>query len=263
MSSTFSIFRAESRKVKGSPALYLVPLTVTLLLGVVFLAHSLDVHRLAVIGQNPWPRYFKTAITSYTMVLAAPLCVLLCAAVLYVEQQADAWKQLYSLPVPRYRILAAKVSLLIVLMAAGILFYCVGLWISGYLLGATFPEYEFGFHQPEAGELLRTGGLIFVASLGLIGLQFLLGLLFRSIIISLGIGFFGIIAGFILSTTTAGFTRWFPYAYPLIAHDSGATNSVHQEVLWAGWPPAVIGSVLWFIGCMTFVFWWESRREVD
>ncbi|MFK8161408.1 MAG: ABC transporter permease [Lewinella sp.] len=261
--STISIFRAEGRKIKGSVALYLVPLTVVLLLGVVMLAHSLDVHRLAVMGQNPWPRYFKTAITSYTMVLASPLCVLLCAAVLYIEQRADAWKQLYTLPVSRQRILVTKVGLLLILMASGILFYCLGLWASGHLLGVLFPEYEFAFHQPEAGELLHTGALVFVASLGLIGLQFLLGLLFRSIIVSLGIGFFGIIAGFILSTTEAGFTSWFPYAYPLIAHDSGATNAIHREAIWGSWPPAIIGSVVWFIGCLLFVFWWEGRREVD
>lgn len=261
--NAFSIFRAEGRKIKGSAALYLTPLTVILLLGIVFLAHSLDVHRLAVIGQNPWPRFFKTAITSYTIILAGPLCVLLCAAVLYIEQRANAWKQLYALPVPRYHILATKIGLLILLMASGILFYCLGLWASGYLLGATFPEYEFNFYQPEANDLIRTGGLIFVSSLGLLGLQLLFGLLFRSIIVSLGIGFFGIIAGFILSTTEAGITYWIPYAYPLIVHESAATNAVHQVAIGGGWSPVVIGSILWFVGCLLFAFWWEGRREVD
>jgi len=257
-----ALFRAEGRKIKSSTALYLVPTTVALLLSVVFLAFNLDVHRLSKIGTNPWLRYFSSALTSYVMVLACPLCVLLTAAIFYLEQRADAWKQLYALPGSRAGILLAKLGLLMGLNALAAGLYCLGVWAVGYWLGSRFPEYEMAFHSPDLGKLLKTFSLVFVATLGLTSLQFLLHLVFKSIIVPLGIGFFGIIAGFILSTTSAGFTRYFPYAYPLIAHDSAATNAVHREVVFGGFTAGFIGSLLWFLVCVLVALWWEARRQV-
>jgi len=260
--NTFALLRAEGRKIKSGTALYLVPITVVLLLSVVFLAHNLDVHRLSTIGKNSWPGFFKTALTSYVMILACPLGVLLTAAVFYVEQRADAWKQLYALPRSRAGILLAKLMLLLGLNALAVGLYCLGIWALGYWLGSRFPEYEMDFHAPDVAALWATGGMIFVATLGLSALQFLLHLLFKSIIAPLGIGFFGIIAGFILSTTDAGFTRWFPYAYPLIVHDSNATSAMHREAVLGGFTAGVVGSVAWFMVCVLFALWWEGRRQV-
>lgn len=259
---TIAILRAEGRKVKSSLSVFLVPLTVGLLLAVVFLAHNLDVHRLSSIGQNPWPRFFRMALTSYVMILASPLCVLLVAAVFYVEQRADAWKQLYTLPISRSAILMAKLTLLIGLNALAIGLYCLGIWWLGYWLGHRFPEYEMAFYSPNLPELWTIGGKIFIAVMGLTALQFLLHLLIKSIIAPLGIGFFGIIAGFILSTTEAGITSWIPYAYPLIVHDSNATSPIHREAVLGGWSAGVVGSLIWLLACVALALWREHRRQV-
>lgn len=260
--NSFSLLRAESRKLKSSMAVYLVPITVILLLAVVFLAHNLDVHRLSEIGKNPWPRYIKTTLTSYVMILACPLCILLSAAVFHIEQRADAWKQLYALPRSRSGILLAKLGLLLGLNAFAAGLYCFGIWVLGYWLGSRFPEYEMGFYSPDITALFTAGRLIFVTTLGLTALQFLLHLLFKNVIAPLGIGFFGFIAGFILSTTDVGLTRWVPYTYPLIAQDSNSTSTVHREVLVGGFTPAVVGSLLWFAGCVLVALWWEGRKQV-
>jgi len=259
---TIALLRAEGRKIKSGTAMFLVPLTVGLLLAVVFLAHNLDVHRLSSIGQDPWPRFFRTALTSYVMILASPLCVLLVASVFYVEQRADAWKQLYALPISRPAVLMAKLALLLGLNALAVGLYCLGIWWLGYWLGYRFPEYEMSFFSPDLPGLWATGSKIFVAVMGLTALQFLLHLLFKSIITPLGIGFFGIIAGFILSTTEAGFTRWVPYAYPLIVHDSNATNAMHREAVLGGWSAGVVGSLIWLLACVAIALWWEQRRQV-
>ncbi len=260
--NAFALFRAEGRKIKSSTTIYLVPVTVTLLLAVVFLAHNLDVHRLSRIGENPWTRFINTTLTSYVMMLASPLCVLLTAAVFHLEQRADAWKQLYSLPRSRSGILLAKLGLLIGLNALAVVLYCLGVWALGYWLGSRFPEYEMGFYAPNLSALWATGSKIFVATLGLTALQFWLHLFFKSIIAPLGIGFFGLIAGFILSTTEVSVTRWFPYSYPLIVHDSNATSAVHREVILGGFTAGFIGSLLWFLACVLVSLWWEERREI-
>ncbi|MEM6773043.1 MAG: hypothetical protein AAF597_20875, partial [Bacteroidota bacterium] len=120
---------------------------------------------------------------------------------------------------------------------------------------------EMRFHTPDVGHLWAASSKIFLACLGLIALQYLLGLVFKNVLIQLGIGFFGIIAGFILSTTGLALTRWLPYTYPLIVTDSKATHAAHQQATFLGAHVGITGSLLWFVLCISLAIWWEQRRR--
>lgn len=256
------LLRAETHKLKHSAAAYLLPAILLLVLGIVLLAHSLDVHRLSLLDNDPWPSYLKTTLTTYAMLVISPLCVLLVGAVLYVEQQADAWKQLYSQPLSRASIYFTKLLMILGLLGLVTLMYCLGILGIGSLLNYFFPEYELAYFRPDYVYLFTTAGSIVLSALGIIGLQYLLGLLFRGLIPALGIGFFGIIAGFILSTTETIIPQYFPYAFPLIAQDFGVANPIHQEAVLLGMNAGIIGSIVCFFVCVGLGFWWEMRREV-
>ncbi|MEM9257998.1 MAG: ABC transporter permease [Bacteroidota bacterium] len=256
------LLRAEALKLKHSTAAYLLPAILLLVLGIVFLAHSLDVHRLSLMDNDPWPRYLKTTLTTYAMLVVSPLCLLLVAAVLYVEQRADAWKQLYALPVARGRIYQSKLVLILGLLVLTTLLYCLGVLGIGWVLNILFPEYELAYFQPNYTYLFATAGSIVLSTLGIVGIQYVLGLLFRGLIPALGIGFFGLIAGFILSTTETVIPRYFPYAFPLIAQDFGVANPIHQEAVMFGMNTGIVGSIICFLVCVVFGYWWEGRRQV-
>ncbi|MEM9528109.1 MAG: ABC transporter permease, partial [Bacteroidota bacterium] len=158
------LLRAETLKLKRSTAAYLLPAILLLVLGVVLLAHSLDVHRLSLLDNDPWPRYLKTTLTTYAMLVISPLCLLLVAAVLYVEQQADAWKQLYALPISRGKIYQSKLFLILGLLLLTTLLYCFGVLGIGWLLNILFPEYELAYFQPDYNYLFVTAGSIVLST---------------------------------------------------------------------------------------------------
>jgi len=199
---------------------------------------------------------------SYTMLVVSPLCVLLVSGVLYAEQKADAWKYLYALPVSRGKIYLAKLLLLVGLFTLATLLYCLGVGLTGWLLAVFFPEYELAYHPPDFYFLLDAAVKCVISVLGIIGLQYLVGLWFRNFLIPLSIGFFGIISGFLLSTTSLVAMRFFPFVSPYITQDFNVANPAFSVEGFLGLNAGMLGSLVCFVCCTVLGYWHETRLQV-
>jgi hypothetical protein len=86
----------------------------------------------------------------------------------------------------------------------------------GNLLGSLKPELRFYEYHIE-GTLSLIYLKLFLASLGILSIQFLLSLLFRDFLKPMGIGFFCTITGVILASAGWQYAYLFPYSQPALA----------------------------------------------
>ncbi len=222
MKTFINYWRAEFQKLRHTPVYYLVLVGGLLVSLIVGFAHAIDVHALAVLGQDPWSRFLTRGIAVYALFILCPFIVLLVSSVMYVEQRASAWKMLYTLPAPRAYIYWSKYLLLLSLLLISSSLVLISLPLMGYLLHLFYPEYELIYHQPDLSKFFLQIGHITIASLGLLSWHYCLSTLFRHFLIPIGIGFVGLILGFIMTLTQQPIAHYLPYSYPMFILDFGA-----------------------------------------
>lgn len=165
-------------------------------------------------GGTPWPRFISTAWQTAGTLLLPLFVVLLTSLVVNIETKATAWKHLYAQPVGRGAVFGSKLLLILALNAAALLLF-VGLLLgAGWLLGVLKPTLGFQTHAVPFGAvgwmLLRT----YVATLGLLAVQYIVSLYWRSFVVPVGVGMGAVVAAFAL-------LQWehvskIPYAQPFL-----------------------------------------------
>jgi hypothetical protein len=151
-------------------------------------------------------------------VLLPLFVVLLTSLVVSVENQSEGWKHLFALPVGRVPVWLSKLLVLLVLnLLAQLLF--VGLMLAaGYLLSALRPELRLSQYSPPfqvLGPLLvRT----YVATLGIVGVQYVLGKWQKGFVLPVAVGMAGWVAG--LTLLRWEHVGWVPYAGPYLTLSS-------------------------------------------
>ncbi len=133
-----------------------------------------------------------------------------------IEHKADTWKTLFSLPISKLSVYAAKYF-----YAFFLVFLCLSLFVLftlgfGNLLSVLKPGLRFGDYS-IFGTLTQMYCKFFLSSLGILSIQFLLGLLFRDFLKPMGIGFVCIIAGDFLGGAGWKYAYLFPYSHPMLA----------------------------------------------
>jgi len=133
-----------------------------------------------------------------------------------IEHKADTWKTLFSLPLPKWSVYTAKYIYTVLLVALCLsLFY--GFTIAaGNILGYLKPEFKFR-DGSIAGELSRLYLKLFINSLGIISIQFLLSLLWSDFLKPMGLGFVLVVSAAIGAAANWTYLYLFPYAHPILA----------------------------------------------
>jgi hypothetical protein len=195
--------------------------------------------------------------------LIAPFLVLFVSATTYIEQQANAWKYLYTLPYQRGQLFFAKLFSIIVLLLVSIALMLIAVVLSAYLLNIFKPAYEFTYYTPELLEM--STGLMHsaVGCLGIIGWQYLLSLRFKNFLIPLGIGILGFITSLILSLTSSKIVLYFPYSYPMLVKDYDMFRNEHiVEDYFLVFNNIESYSLLWFLACVLLAYLHERRKNI-
>jgi hypothetical protein len=136
-----------------------------------------------------------------------------------VEHKADTWKTLFSLPLSRWSVYGAKFC-----YAVFLVFLCLGLFALftigfGNLLSILKPELKFNNYHMEQ-QILQIYFKLFLSSLGILAIQFLLSLLWADFLKPMGIGFIATITGVIAASKNWEYSYAFPYAHPMAALSS-------------------------------------------
>ncbi len=261
--SPVALFRAELIKLKHSPVWYILLLGIILTAAGVFIGHLMDAHNMVKLNIDPWQRYFSAALSIFNLFIVVPYLVLLVSATIFIEQRANAWKYLYTLPPGRGVIYTTKLALITLLYFFSLAMLIAAMVLSGYLLNFFRPEYEFTYYQPDLLVLAQNMGHFFLASLGLIAWQYWLSLRFKNILVPLGIGVFGFVFGIIMSVTGQKIALYLPYSLPMIVKDMDMFRNDHVA-------PSLINSLnnvelhsfALFLIFGLLGYWSEKKREV-
>jgi hypothetical protein len=210
-------FRSEfykTRKTAGLWSAVILPLLLCLLIFMGF--YSKSPQMAAEPGIMLWIQFSGAILGVMGSLLLPMLIVFIGYSVNSMEHKADTWKSLFSLPISKLSVYSAKF-----LYALFLVFLCLTLFVVftlgfGYLLGTIKPELKFHDYS-MASTLTQLYFKLFLASFGILSIQFLLSLLFRDFLKPMGIGFIATITGVILAANNWEYAYLFPYSHPMLA----------------------------------------------
>jgi len=166
-----------------------------------------------------WLKFVGPVLGIMGSLILPMLIVFLAYSVNNIEHKAETWKTLFSLPISKFSVYAAKY-----LYSLFLVFFCLALFVLftlgfGNLLATIKPALKFT-EYPVEGILLKVYSKLFLSSLGILSIQFLLSLLFRDFLKPMGIGFVCTITGDILAGNGWKYAYLFPYSHPFLAIQS-------------------------------------------
>jgi len=221
-------FRSEfykSRKTAGFWSAIVLPLVLCLLVFIGFYIKS------AALAPDPgmllWLKYAAPILGVMGTFLLPMLIVFIAYSVNSIEHKADTWKTLFSLPIAKLSVYSAKYLYALTLIFLSLALFVLFTVSFGNLLGALKPELKFRDYS-MVGTLIQLYFKLFLSSLGILSIQFLLSLLFRDFLKPMGIGFIAIITGGILAGNNWDYAYLFPYSHPVLALKMLPKHSAHS-----------------------------------
>ncbi|EHQ27254.1 ABC transporter permease [Mucilaginibacter paludis] len=204
----------KSRKTLGFWCSILLPLLICLLIFMGFLTHSEKASGLP--GQFLWMMYANSILNIMGLLLLPIYVIFVAYSVNSIEHKADTWKTLFSLPISKWSVYSAKYFFALFLVFLCLLLFFLFTIASGNLLNTLKPELKFNeFHMESF--LGQVYFKLFLSSLGILSIQFLLSLVWSDFLKPMGIGFIGTISAIIMVTTGWQYGYLVPYAHPLLA----------------------------------------------
>jgi len=207
----------------------LLPLVLCLLLFIGFFNHSEKLSHSP--GMLLWLQFAGAILGIMGSLILPMLIVFIAYSVNSIEHKADTWKSLFSLPISKLSVYAAKYFYAFFLVLLCLLLFVLFTLGFGNLLGALKPELKFSEYN-VASLLTKVYLKLFLSSLGILSIQFLLSLLFRDFLKPMGIGFVCTITGVILAGNGWTYAYLFPYSHPMLAikaMEEGLKNNRSQS----------------------------------
>ena len=219
-------FRSEfykTRKTMGFWSAVLLPLIICLLLFFGFFSNSDKLASMP--GIVLWLQFAGAILGVMGSLLLPMLIVFIGYSVNSIEHKADTWKSLFSLPIPKWSVYSAKY-----VYALFLVFICLALFVLftlgfGNLLSVLKPTLKFNEYHMES-TLAQVYLKLFLSSLGILSIQFLLSLLFRDFLKPMGIGFVATIAGVICAGTDWKYAYLVPYSHPMLTVKSTLPHNI-------------------------------------
>jgi len=204
----------KSRKTLGFWCSIILPFVLCLLVFIGYLTHADKISKVP--GIFLWMSYSNITLSIMGSLLLPIYIIIIGYSVNSIEHRADTWKTLFSLPISKWSVYAAKYLYAVFLVFNCLLLFYLFTIGSGNLLSVIKPELKFNeFHMESyLGQIYLK---LFLASLGILSIQFLLSLVWGDFLKPMGIGFIGTIAGLILVGVRWDYSFWIPYSHPLLA----------------------------------------------
>ncbi|MBD1385023.1 ABC transporter permease [Mucilaginibacter rigui] len=210
-------FRSEfykSRKTMGFWGAILLPLLISLLAFAIFFTKSEKFTAMQPMGL--WVQFSMIGLGMMGTLLLPMYTIFIAYSVNNVEHKADTWKTIFSLPISRWSVYGAKF-----VYAVFLVFLCLALFALftigfGNLLSTLKPELKFNEYHMEV-QLMQIYFKLFLSSLGILSIQFLLSLLWADFLKPMGLGFVATIVGVTAASKNWEYSYLFPYAHPMVA----------------------------------------------
>jgi hypothetical protein len=204
-------------------------------------------------GYNPWG-YFLYSIRDLWGTFFFPMYIALQSVLLLsIEHQANTWKHVYSLAVPRWTVYFGKLLLGVGLVCCCIFMLYVFTEGAGLLLAVLKPEFGFDKYNVSV-VLLRGYSKMVLAGLGIVAIQHVISFRYPNFLIPAAFGFAMTTAGVALGGQQV--IEYLPYSFPALALKN---DQMTYFPLFNRW---VYHSLIVFASVGAGGYWLTARRVV-
>ncbi len=239
----------KSRKTLAFWAAIILPVLICALIAFGYYTNSEKVLKYNYPGLALWGQFSSASLGVMGMLILPFYVMFMAFSVNNIEHKNDTWKTLFAQPLNKFSIYAAKYLYAVFLLLICLVLFGTLTVLSGHILQALVPKYTFSDYNPVL--LLSKFYLkLFLASLGILSLQFVLSLLWSDFLKPMGIGFIGTISGIITANVGWKYAYLIPYSDPTIALKVTKTKNANFEEfpiftaeIWA----SLICAVIFFI----------------
>lgn len=159
-----------------------------------------------------WTLHYLRA-WEFMSVLLLPFGIILITSMLtQLEFRNMTWKQTLITPQSLSTIFFAKLALIMSLLFLFFMAFNLAILVSGFLPGLFHPSIDVPHHMPPLVKMMADSGALWLTSLPIVGLHFLLNLRYSNFIVPLSIGVVCIIASIFALQWKDGY--WVPFSYP-------------------------------------------------
>lgn len=206
----------KSRKTLAFWAAILLPVVICGLIAFGFFTESEKILKYNYPPQVLWFRLSSRSLGMMGMLIMPFYVIFMAFSVNNIEHKNDTWKTLFAQPLNKFSIYAAKYLYGVLLIAICLALFALLTYLSGPILQLLIKEYTFNEFSPV--EMLTSFYTkLFLSSLGILSIQFIMSLIWGDFLKPMGIGFIGTIMGMI--TANAGWKHAYliPYSHPVLA----------------------------------------------
>jgi len=205
----------KSRKTLAFWAAILLPLVICGLITVGFYTNAEKVIRMNYPPNALWGVYSGTALGIMGMLILPFYVIFMAFSVNNIEHKNDTWKTLFAQPLNKFSIYAAKYIYAVLLIFLSLFLFSVLTLAFGNLLHLL--NSKLRFNEFSAVEMLSKLYLkLFLSSLGILSVQFIISLIWGDFLKPMGIGFIGVIMGIIVASKGWEYAYFIPYSHPTL-----------------------------------------------
>jgi hypothetical protein len=207
----------EWRKRRRSHAAWLVVIGALFTPTLVLTVRLLHPQQLAAVYAAPgfWPSLWRSSWESMAIFFLPMAAILATSLIVQIEVRNNAWKQVHALPLSAGTIYAAKLTVIVAMIAQFLGLFVVGVVLSGLLPPLLrFADVPFPAGPPPLAAFAGDAAHYFIDGLPIIAAQYLLCVRFHSFLAPIGIGFLAWVGA--LAALSWPPVRFLPYAYPML-----------------------------------------------
>ena len=216
--------KAEIIKTKRSASFWL-SLTGSIVIPLIFfLIYTLRPDRnYEKLQVKPWEIQFLQGWQAFASFLLPMFVILICSLIPQIEYKNNSWKQVFASPQSIGNIFFSKYAAIVIMILFLFLMFNIFMILAGVVPNLIFSKYAFLKNSIDWAALLKLNFKTFVALLGIVSIQYWMGLRFRNFIVPIGIGLGFLVTAMILSS-------WehidkVPYAFPFLTFTSSMTEN--------------------------------------
>ena len=218
MRALFLSLRSEfykSRKTLAFWAAIVLPLVICSLIAFGFFNQSEKMTKVPIPAEALWMLYSSSALGVMGMLILPFYVIFMAFSVNNIEHKNDTWKMLFVQPLSKFSIYSAKYLYAVLLIFICLLLFMALTYLSANLLSLL--DSRFTFNQYNPLEMLsKIYARLFLASLGILSLQFIISLVWGDFLKPMGIGFIAVIAGIITASKGWEYAYLIPHGHPLM-----------------------------------------------
>jgi hypothetical protein len=230
----------KSRMTLAFWAAILLPLVICGLITIGFFSNAEKVIARNYPPDALWGIYSGTALGIMGMLILPFYVIFMAFSVNNIEHKNDTWKTLFAQPLNKFSIYAAKYLFAVLLILLSLFLFAALTLAFGHLLHIV--NHGLRFNEFSPAEMLSKLYLkLFLSSLGILSVQFIISLIWGDFLKPMGIGFVGVIMGIIVATKGWEYAYLIPYSLPTLVLSLGKgknateifTKDIYSSLIYA------------------------------